>query len=120
MAAVAIMRTYFQDVINVSVETDRTIIDQGLDDFDSLAEFTKADMKKLCTTIRRPGRVINNPRANIANQPPTIRDPSHIILMVSEKRLIMTAYAAMHQARTSRRIDSQSMTWAFIVSLAPL
>ena len=62
MAAGAIMRTYFQDVINISAETARTIIDQGLDDFDSLVEFTEADIKTLCTTIHRPGGMINNPR----------------------------------------------------------
>ena len=77
-------------------------------------------MKTLCTTIRRPGRMIINMRANIADQPPTIRDPDHLILMVSEKCLLVTAYVEMHQSCTSRPINSQSMTWAFIVSLAPL
>ena len=120
MADVAIMRTYFQDVINVSAETARTIIDQGINYFDSLLWFTKEDMKTLCTTICRPGGLINNPRANIADQPPTIRDPSHLILMVAEKRLIVTAYTAMHQSHTSRPIESQSMTQAFIMSLASL
>ena len=57
MSAVVIMRTYFRDVINVSAEKARTIIDQGLDDFDSLVGFTKADMKTLCTSIRLPGRM---------------------------------------------------------------
>ena len=74
MAAVAIMRTYFRVIINVSAETARTIIDQGLDDFDYLVEFTEAYMKTLCTTICRPGGMIINPRANIADQPPTICD----------------------------------------------
>ena len=49
MAAVTIIRTYFQDVINVSAETARTIIGQVLDDFDYFVEFTKADMKMLVT-----------------------------------------------------------------------
>ena len=40
--------------------------------------------------------------------------------MVAEKRLLMTAYAEMHQARTSRPIDSQSMSQASIMYLAPL
>ena len=40
--------------------------------------------------------------------------------MVADKRLLMTAYAAMHQARTSRPIDSQSMNQSLIVFLAPL
>ena len=44
----------------------------------------------------------------------------HLILMVAEKRLLMTAYAAMHQACTRRPIDSQSMTRAFIMSLTTL
>ena len=83
-------------------------------------ELTEADMKTLCTTIRRPGGMVNNPRANIADQPPTIRDPGHLISMVAEKRLLVTSYAAMHQAHTSRLIYSQSMTLAFIMSLAPL
>ena len=51
-----------------------------------------------------------NLRVNISDQPPTIRDPGHIISMVDEKRLLMTAYVEMHQERTSRPIDSQSMT----------
>ena len=120
MAAVAIMITYFRDVINVSAEMARTIINQGLDYFDSLVEFTEADMKTLCTTIRRPGRIIINLRENIADQPPTISDPGHLILMLADKHLLMTAYAEMHQARTSRPIESKSMTRAFIMSLAPL
>ena len=120
MASVAIMRTYFRDVINVSAETARTIINQGLDDFDSLVEFTEADMKTLCTNIRRPGGMITNPRANNSDLPPTICDPGHLISMVAKNCLLMTAYAEIHQARTSRPIDSQSMTRAFIMSLATL
>ena len=92
MASVAIMKTYFRVVINISSETARTIIDQGLYDFDSLVEFTEADMKTLCTTIRRPGRMIINLTENIADQPPTIRDPGHLISMVAKKRLLVTAY----------------------------
>ena len=72
MAAVAIMRAYYRDVINVSAETARTITNQG-----------------------------------------------HLISMVAKKRLLMTACAAIHQALTSIPIDSQSMTWAFIMSLDP-
>ena len=64
MTAVAIIRTYFRDVINVSAETAWTIINQGLDDFDSLVEFNEADMKTLCMTIHHPGGMINNPRAD--------------------------------------------------------
>ena len=77
-------------------------------------------MKTLCTNIRRPSGMIINLRANIVDKPPTIRDPGHIISMVADKRLLMTAYAAMHQARTSRPIDSLLMTRAFIMTLAPL
>ena len=120
MAAVKIMKTYFRVVINVSAETARTIINQGLDDFNSVVEFTKAYMKTLCTTICRPGVIIINPRANIADQPPTILDPGHLISMVYEKRLLMTTYLEMHQACTLRPIESQSMTWAIIISIAPL
>ena len=107
MDAVKITRAYFQVVINVSSETAWTIIDQGLDEFDSLVEFTEEDMKTLCTTIRLPGRIMINPRANIADQPPTIREPGHLISMVAEKQLLMSAYAEMHQSLTSRPIDSQ-------------
>ena len=96
MASVAIMKTYFRVVINISSETARTIIDQGLYDFDSLVEFTEADMKTLCMNIRRPGGMIINLRANISDQPPTIHDTDHLISMVAEKRLLMTSYAAIH------------------------
>ena len=91
MAAVSIMRTYFRNVINVSAETARTIIDQRRNDFDSIVKLTESYMKMLCTTICRPGGMIINPRENIADQPPTICDPGHLILMVAEKRLLMTA-----------------------------
>ena len=97
MAAVTIMRTYLWVVINVSAETPRTIIDQGLDDFDSLVEITESDMKTLFTTSCCPGGMIINPSANTTDQNPTICDPGHLISMVSEKRLIMTAYAAIHR-----------------------
>ena len=99
------MRTYFRVVINVSSETSRTVIDQGLNDFDSLVEFTEVDMKTLCTTIRRPSGMIINPRANISDQPPTMCDPGHLVSMIANKLLLMTDYAEMHQACTSRPID---------------
>ena len=96
-------------VINLSAETAWTVIDQRLDDFDSLVQFSEADMKTLCLTFCRPGGMRINLRANIADQPPTIRDSSHLISVVAEKRLLVTSYATMNQARTSRPIDSQSM-----------
>ena len=120
MADIVIMITYFRDVVNVSAETAWSIIDQRLDDFDSLVEFTVEDMKTLCTTIHCPGGMIINLRANIADQSPTICDPCHLILMVAEKHLLVTVYVEMHQARTYRPIDSQLMTRAFIMSLSPL
>ena len=64
--------------------------------------------------------MIINPRENIADQPPTIRDTGHLIYMVAEKWLLMNSYAAMHQAHTSRLIDSQSMNQSFSMSIVPL
>ena len=40
--------------------------------------------------------------------------------MVAEKRLVMTAYTAMHQARTYRPISTWTMTRKFIMYLSPL
>ena len=85
-----------ENLNSVSAETAQTIIDRGLDDFGYLVEFTKLYMKTLCTTIRCPGGMIINPRADIADQPPTIRDPGHLISLVFEKWLLMTAYAEMY------------------------
>ena len=119
MAAV-LMRLYLEDVINVSAATARLITNQGLDDFNELSDFSEEDMKTLCNTIRRPGGSIDNPRSDLSNQPPTIRDPGNVISMVAEKRLVMTSYAAMHQKRTSRPINAQTMTRVFIMSLSPL
>ena len=120
MAAVTIIRTYFRVIMNVSVETAQIIINQGLDDFDPLVEFSEADTKTLCMTILCPGGMIINMRANIADQPPTVREPIHLIYMISEKRLLMTAYVKIHQSCTSRPIESQLTTRAFIISLSPL
>ena len=116
----AIMRTYLQTVVNVSAATARLIIDQGMDDFDELDGFSEDDMRTLCTNIRRPGGSIPNPRVAVRGQPPIIRDPRNVISMVVEERLILTAYAAMHQTRTFRLINTQTMARSFIMSLAPL
>ena len=77
-------------------------------------------MKTICTTIRCPCVIIIISRDNIADKPLSICDSGHLIFMVAEKRLLMTAYVAMHQSRTSRPIDSQLMTRAFNMFLAPL
>ena len=83
MVAVAIIRTYFRVVINLSAETAQTIINKVLNDFDYLVEFTEADMKTLCTTIHGTGEMIINPRDNSAEKPPHIRDQGQPISMVS-------------------------------------
>ena len=114
------MRAFLEDVINVAAPTARLITNQGLDDFDELSGFSEEDMKTLCNAIRRPGGSIVNPRAALPDQPPTIRDPGNVISMVAEKRLVMTAYAAMHQTRTSRPITPATMTRVYIMSLSPL
>ena len=120
MANIVIMRTYFQDVVNVSAEASRIIVDQGLDDFITLVDFSEVDMKTLCAAVCRPGGMIINPQAHVPNQPTEIRDPGHVVSMVSEKRLVMTAYTAMHQQITSRPINARTMTRDFIMSLSPL
>ena len=61
------MITYCRVVINVTAETAQTIIDQELDEFDSLVESTEVDMNTLCTTIRCPDGMIINTRDNIAD-----------------------------------------------------
>ena len=83
-------------------------------------EFTEADTKTLCTTICCPCGMMINPRESISDQPPTIHDPGHLISMVAEKWLLMTSYAKMHQAHTSRLIESQLMNQSFIMSISPL
>ena len=81
----AIMRTYLQTVVNFSAATARLITDQGMDDFDELDGFSENYMRTLCTTIRRPGGSIPNPRVAVRGQPPIIRDPGNVISMVAEK-----------------------------------
>ena len=66
MANTQAMRAYFQNVINVSAKTVYTIVDQVLDDFASLSDFSEANMKTLYITIRRPGGTIVNPRTSVA------------------------------------------------------
>ena len=120
MASIAIMRNYVADIVNFSAETARTIINQGLDDFTTLSDFTKDDMKTLYTAVCCPGGMIVNPRASLADQSPAICDPGHLISMVVENCLIMTVYAAMHNDHTSRPTNSRSMTREFFMSLVPL
>ena len=102
----AIMRTYLETVVNVSAATARLITDQDMDDFNELDGFSEDDMRSLCTTIRRTGCSIPNLRVVVRGQPLIIRYPGNVLSMVAEKRLILTAYAAMHQTRTSRLINT--------------
>ena len=116
----AIMRLYLETVVNISAATVHQITDQGMDDFDELDGFSEDDIRTLCTTIRRPGGTIPNQRVAVRDQLPIIRDPGNVISMVAEKRLILTAYAVMNQTRTSRPINAETTTRAFIMSLSLL
>ena len=118
--AAAIMRVYLETVVNISDPTAYLITKQGLDEFDELKDFSENDMRTLSLTIRRPGDSIPNPRATDSGQPPTIRDPVNLISIFAEKRLVLTAYTAMHQTRTSRLINARTVTRYFIISLSSL
>ena len=41
--------------------------------------------------IHRPGGMIINQKEKIPDQPPTICDPDHLISIVADKRLLVTA-----------------------------
>ena len=119
MAAV-LMRVYLGNVVNVSASTARVMTNQGLDDFDTITNFTEDYMKTLCVSIRRPGGLVANLRAANPGQPAELRNPGHVVSLISEKRLLLPAFAAHHLARISHPINPVSMTRVYITSLSPL
>ena len=75
------MRVYLENVVNVSAPTTQIIATWGLDDYNELTNFTKDNVSTLCVTIHPPGGMWMNPQAAVAGQPPTIRDPGHVVSM---------------------------------------
>ena len=66
MAATNAIKTYLREVIGFSDGEEGTLkanamITEGLDSFKSLVDFNKQDIKSLCSSIRKPGGLIEDP-----------------------------------------------------------
>ena len=75
------MRVYLKNVVKVSAPTTQIITDHGLNNYNELTNFTKDNMRTLCVKINCLGDIVMNPQAAVVGQPPTIRDPCHVVLM---------------------------------------
>ena len=55
-----LMRVYLENVVNVFAPTVQVMTNQGLDDFNTITDFTEDNMKTLYLSIGRPGELVNN------------------------------------------------------------
>ena len=109
------MRTFLRDVIGVAdaqggdpAARRVAIQDEGLQDITDLVEFDDDGIKSLCSSVRKPGGLIddpNNPGRHIAN-------PGFNIPAICEKRLKLACYAAKSYALIGRTINQDSLSRA--------
>ena len=69
------MRVYLENFISVSSPMARVITDQGLNNFNTMINFSESEMKALCVTIHHPEGLVLNPRATNTGQPEDLREP---------------------------------------------
>lgn len=103
MAEVAAVRVFLREVIGLGINDEGTrraeaMIAEGLDSFQAFLDFDKADIKSMCTAIRRPGGLIEDP--NDENR--QIANPGLSIPAICESRLITAAYGAQVYSRIGR------------------
>jgi len=115
MAQVATIRTYLREVIGLGQDATGTtrstaFIDEGLDSFDAFQSFAKADIKALCSLVRKPGGMIEDPNHVGAGDPRQVPIPGLRIPALSETRLIAAAYGAQLYAQIGRQLDAVSLS----------
>ncbi len=110
-AAANAIRTYLKDVIglgNDQLGTDRAnaIIGEGLDNFNALVDFNKDDIKSLCSTVRKPGGLMEDPNDNTRQ----ISNPGTSIPAIAESRLQICAYGSRIYKRIGRNVDATTLS----------
>lgn len=116
MAQVAAMRTYLKEVIGLGRNAEGTlganaIIAEGLDSFDAFKNFEKADIKALCSSVRKPGGMIDDPNHDGEGDPRQVSNPGTRIPAICETKLIAAAYGAkLYYEQIGRQVDAKSIS----------
>ena len=107
------MRVYLKDVIGLADETGpnvngkRTaVMEEGLQTLADFAEFDDDSIKVLCSSVRKPGGVIDDPNEEGARVP----NPGHSIPAICEERMKQAAYAAKIYKSINRPIAPQALS----------
>ena len=121
MAAVAAIRTYLREVIGLGADATGTeranaIIDEGLASFDAFQNFAKADIKALCSSVRKPGGMIDDPNHNGVGDPRQIPNPGSRIPALCETKLIAAAYGAQLYEQIGRQPDALNLSATRLVA----
>jgi hypothetical protein len=71
------LNEYLQDVLLIDKQDVRDALNgQGLVSLRDFLGLMKEDIKNICSNVRKPGGIINNPNATARNNlPPTIPNP---------------------------------------------
>ena len=107
------IRNYLVNVIGFPTpETALRVVNEGIDAFDTLAEFGDDDIKNLCSSLCKGGGFMNDPNhVPQDNTPhPQIADPGIHIPAILEKRLKAAAYGAKILTMIGRRVDANALT----------
>ena len=109
------MRVYLRDVIgladepppNAGAKRDAVMV-EGLETLEDFAEFDDGSIKILCSSVRKPGGVIEDPDDENARVP----NPGHSIPAICEERMKQAAYAAKIYRSIERPITPQALSRA--------
>ena len=111
MAATNVIRAYLKEVIGLGDDDQGTnranaMIAEGLDSFESMMDFSKEDIKSLCSSIRKPGGLVVDP--NDADR--QVQNPGLSIPAIAESRLITCAYGANIYKRIGREATAVTLS----------
>lgn len=111
MAETQSLRDYLKEEMKFRTnEKANAVMAEGLDTFASFLDFTKDDIKTLCSSIRKPGGVIAG-RTRADNDVPN--NGLHVPA-IAETRLAWATYAARYYNMIGRPLNADTLSWDYI------
>ena len=111
MAETRSLQTYLKDQMKFRTnEKADAVMAEGLDTYASFLDFTKDDIKTLCSSIRKPGGVV----AGRGRGAPDVPNNGLHVPAIAETRLAWATYAAKYYHMIDRPLNAQTMHWNYI------
>ena len=111
MDHIIIMRQYLRNVIGLATDDQaNAIISEGIVSLEDFATFQPADIKTLCSSVRKPGGTIKVPNLANPNHNRRIPNPGHTIPALCNTIMVLTAYGAEIYHMIGRPIDTNPLS----------